>query len=375
MQHLFLDISESNTPNLSKVFEKISSEQISRIQKKALDRKYPNDIIREIEKTLEVLALDFRLSTKVFERKYLILFNPILKPKLSISEQVEKLKRKGVRFIEMDETSAKDFLTNNTFYYKLTAYRKNFEKKDEKYKDLDFAYLVDLSVIDMHISNEALKICSCIEHALKTQLLRDFDLSPEDGYKIINEFTLHDTGLEQYPMQPERAEQLQNKSIWQIAEDITLGELFKLCDFFYKKHTRRSTNYRKIRSLSSCIIKLRNSVSHNSCLINNLNVGQLKRPTREVVDYLYLNCFDKKIKKIHIQDLLTNRFIHNFIGSLLALTYISNSRKIKYHRYKDLLLLSKRVQRNKSYYVENKTINLTFMMIIKTVIHFYKISK
>lgn len=376
MQNIFLDMSKSSTPNLLKVFDKISKEQTSRIEKKALDSKYPHDMIKGIEKTLEVLTLDFSLSSKMFEKKYIILFNPILKPKLTISEQVEKLKRKGVRFIDADEEYAKSFLTNNTFYYKLTSYRKNFEKEKEKekYKDLDFAYLVDLSIIDMHISNEALKICSCIEHALKTQLLRDFDLSSEDGYNIINEFIVHATGAK-YPMQPYRADQLQNKSIWQIAEDVTLGELFKLCDFFYYRHTRGSANYRKIKDLSSCIIKLRNSVSHNSCLINDLNIRQLNQPTREVIDYLFLNCFNRKIKKEYIKGILTNKFIHSFIGSLLALTFISNSKKIKYHRYKDLLLLNKRVQKNKCYYKNNRTINLAFKMVIKTIMHFYKLSK
>jgi hypothetical protein len=330
-------------------------------------------MINGIEKTLERLNLDFSLGVKAFERKYLILFNPILKPKLTISEQVEKLKRKGVRFIEADEKYAKSFLTNNTFYYKLTAYRKNFEKEKEKYKDLDFAYLVDLSIMDMHIANEALKICSCIEHALKTQLLSDFDLSPDDGYKIVNDFILYETG-EKYPMQLRRAEQLQNRSIWQIAEDVTLGELFKLCDFFYKKHTRGSINYKKIKNLSTCIIKFRNSVSHNSCLINDLNRNQVNRPTREVVDYLYLKCFNRKVKKTDIELMLTNRFIHNFIGCLLALTYISNSQKIKYHRYRDLLLLSKRVQKNKTYYKNNEVVDFAFFACMKALMHFYKIS-
>lgn len=373
MQNLFLGISKSNTPNLTKVFNKISKEQISRIEKKALDSKYPHDMINGIEKTLERLNLDFSLSAKAFERKYLILFNPILKPKLTVSEQVKKLKRKGVRFIDADEEYAKSFLTNNTFYYKLTAYRKNFKKEREKYKDLDFSYLVDLSIIDMHIANEALKICSCIEHALKTQLLSDFDLSPDDGYMVVNDFILYETGAK-YPMRPRRAEQLQNRSIWQIAEDVTLGELFKLCDFFYKKYTRGSANYKKIKNLSTCIIKLRNAVSHNSCLINDLNIKQINNPTKEIIDYLYLNCFEKKVKKVDIKLMLTNRFIQNFVGCLLALTYISNSNRIKYHRYKDLLFLSRRIQKNKGYYQNNETINLAFFACIKTLMHFYKIS-
>lgn len=374
MQNLFFNISQDNTPCFYQVFNKISQDQRDRIEKKVLDFKNPNKIVSEIEVTLKGHSLDFSLGQRVFEKKYLILFNPILKPKLTIDEQVEKLKRKGVSFNEVNEQFAKDFLTNNTFYYKLTAYRKNFEKEKDKYKDLDFAYLVDLSVVDMHISSEVLKICSCIEHALKTQLLRDFDLSPEDGYKIINEFIAYAKTLS-FPIQQKRADELSNRSIWQIAENITLGELFNLCDYFYKKHTRGSSNYKKIRNLSSCIIKLRNAVSHNSCLINDLKIGQLNDATKEVVDYLYLSCFKRKIIKNHIANILTNKFINNFMGCLLALTYISNSKKIKFYRYKDLIILSKRVLKKKEYYKNNKTIQRSFTLIIKAVIHFYKISR
>ena len=48
----------------------------------------------------------------------------ITKPKLSLDGQIEHLKEKGVRFNIMNETEAKEYLTQNNNYFKLTAYRK-----------------------------------------------------------------------------------------------------------------------------------------------------------------------------------------------------------------------------------------------------------
>ena len=52
----------------------------------------------------------------------------IKKPKLSLDEQIEHLKDKGILFNIMDESDAKKYLEQNNNYFKLTAYRKNYNK-------------------------------------------------------------------------------------------------------------------------------------------------------------------------------------------------------------------------------------------------------
>ncbi len=74
----------------------------------------------------------------------------ITKPRLSLDGQVEHLKQKGVLFNIMDEEAAKEYLTQNNNYFKLTAYRKNYGKHPDgenkgKYINLEFAYLVYMS--------------------------------------------------------------------------------------------------------------------------------------------------------------------------------------------------------------------------------------
>lgn len=47
-----------------------------------------------------------------------------MKPSLSVDEQIEHLKDKGVQFTIMDKAAAKTYLTIHNNCFKLTAYRK-----------------------------------------------------------------------------------------------------------------------------------------------------------------------------------------------------------------------------------------------------------
>ena len=111
-----------------------------------------------------------------------------MKRKLSVSEQIENLKAKGVTFEYMDEDAAMRFLRNNSYYFKLKAYAKKYVKnpKTGKYVHLDFAYLVELSKLDMYLREMILERCLDIEHLLKTKMLYDMSINDEeDGYHIV----------------------------------------------------------------------------------------------------------------------------------------------------------------------------------------------
>ena len=117
----------------------------------------------------------------------------ITKPKLSLEGQIEHLKKKGVLFNIMNEESAKEYLTQHNNYFKLTAYRKNYDKHPDgenkgKYINLEFAYLVDLAVIDMRLRYRIVHMALDIEHHTKLQLLRMMDKFNEDGYQIVQDY-------------------------------------------------------------------------------------------------------------------------------------------------------------------------------------------
>jgi hypothetical protein len=72
------------------------------------------------------------------------------KRKLTIDEQIDYMKNKsGIKFNIVSEEEAKNFLTKNTYYFKIKAYAKNYEKYQEgenagKYINLEFAYFCNM---------------------------------------------------------------------------------------------------------------------------------------------------------------------------------------------------------------------------------------
>ena len=51
-----------------------------------------------------------------------------MKPKLSVAQQIEHMKSKGIGFTIIGEAEAAEYLSNNTYYLKLKAYAKNYDK-------------------------------------------------------------------------------------------------------------------------------------------------------------------------------------------------------------------------------------------------------
>ncbi len=50
------------------------------------------------------------------------------KPKLNYEEQIKKLKSLGILFNEINENKAKEILKNNTYFFKLSSFRKTYVK-------------------------------------------------------------------------------------------------------------------------------------------------------------------------------------------------------------------------------------------------------
>ena len=63
----------------------------------------------------------------------------------------------------------KKFLRYNNYYFKLKSYAKNYpiNPKNGKYVNLEFAYLVELSKLDMYLRKIILGMCLDVEHILK----------------------------------------------------------------------------------------------------------------------------------------------------------------------------------------------------------------
>ncbi len=101
------------------------------------------------------------------------------KPKKTAHELIMKMRdEKGITFRYTSEQDAETYLDDINNFLRTASYRQNYQKylngeNKGKYIDLDFAYLQELSTIDMHFRFIISKMCLDIEHALKVTLVKD----------------------------------------------------------------------------------------------------------------------------------------------------------------------------------------------------------
>lgn len=304
------------------------------------------------------------------------------KRKLSIEEQIDYMKNNsGIKFNIVNEEEAKEFLKYNNYYFKLKAYAKNYDKYQKgenkgKYINLEFAYLMELSRIDMYFRKFIMKMTLDLEHFLKLQLLRDImENNNEDGYRIIDEL------FNRYSYIKENVNRKGNSSActdliskcdgdfaaWNIVEILTFGDFIKLYEIYYKKYKTENSMERYLWSVKF----LRNAAAHNNCLLNSLKIPYNTgiEPNRQINNLISkipgINPNSRKKK-------MQNPVIHDFVVTLYVFQNIIASEKIKKHTMIELEnFISDRVLRNKDYFEKNELIKSYYKFIKKTIDYFY----
>ncbi len=310
------------------------------------------------------------------------------KPKLSAEKLVAKMKNeKGITFEHMSEDEAVNFLKSKNNYYRLAAYRKNYDKRlngENKgtYIGLDFAHLVDLSVIDMHLRNMIIQMCLDIEHDLKVQLLNDITANPEeDGYCIVasfignNEFLKEEIYKKRFSTYVgdlinkfftfETHKNANNKDIiddmeircpiWAFVEIISFGTFINLYDYYYDLDAPIQ------KQLLNPVKSLRNACAHNNCIIYNLRRGSTK-PTRKVSQFVAsIPDISGDIRRKQ----LSSQPIFEFCSLLLVYDNIV-SESIKQHRYTELSsLINERMVRHADYYSNQQLLKSAYNFVRK----------
>jgi abortive infection bacteriophage resistance protein len=297
-----------------------------------------------------------------------------MKNKLSSLQLIQHLKNRGVKFDITSEQEAKHFIEEHTYYFKLAAYRKNYDKfllgdNAGKYQSLEFAYLKDLSRIDCHLRYLVLDMCLDIEHSLKIMLLHDIESNPnEDGYNIIhhwdNKNYIKDNVRKH--LKTSYCSSLIKKydpyyPAWVICELLSFGSLCKLISFYDKEYPKRLP----IRPrLLFPIRDLRNAAAHSNCLINNVRERMPEsKPSSSILKII------SKIPSISQRrrmNALNNKPIHDFTAMLCLYPTIVNSEYLRKNRKRDLKkLIFRRMIRNRSYYLNNAPLTNAFIFVIQ----------
>ena len=235
-------------------------------------------------------------------------------------------------------------LKKNNNYFKLSSYRKNYEKytngpKADSYIDLDFAYLIELARIDVEVRHTLLKMCLDIEHFLKVALITGVEAnlggpSGEDGYKIVSDYIRYVDSEnyrkhpEQTPKQPStirkklRADRnnpycgdllkkyADDMPIWAFVELISFGDLKDLVQYY-----SNSTGWVPPVDLKSLdrVRQIRNAAAHNNCIINDLKASSSSsEPPRFITDFVSHAGIKKDTRKKRLSNKRIEQIVHLF---------------------------------------------------------------
>lgn len=288
---------------------------------------------------------------------------------------------KGITFNLISRSDAKEFLENNNYYMKLASYRSNYKKRKTgkragQYIGLDFAYLRELSTIDMRLRYIIFQMALDIEHYMKVRFLKEIENNPEeDGYKIIQKFIAKDNNFKDLKkIQAHKASAYCKDLIdkyypyfpaWVFVELISFGELAFLCNFYSDFYGVDIWD----RILLNSVKDIRNACAHSNCLINNLVPGN------NVAHQSVVNRVKqiKSISEASRDKKLSNKCIYDFVCLIYAYDEIVTSPVAKQKRYDELEeLFENRMQRNKEWFENNKTITSSFSFVKKIIDAFAK---
>lgn len=306
--------------------------------------------------------------------------------KLSICRQIEDMKRKGIKFTIVSEFQAREFLSYNNFYFKLKSFEKNYDLRPvtspellaagitQQYSGLEFAYLQELSKLDMYLRENILSMALSIEHFLRVRLMHDIaENDDEDGFQIVKEYE------QQVPDVRERinskkansyCESLidnypQDLPVWVFLEVISFGDLIKFAKMYYNKYPSKEVKDGILDSLQT-VRHLRNAAAHNNCLIHDLHPHNTEFTRNRVICY-YVSKINNISEKVR-EKKMSNRTVHDFITLLYTFCFITTSDGVKQHKLRSLQeLLTGRFIENSAYFRGHGTIESTYDFVKKVV--------
>lgn len=331
------------------------------------------------------------------------------KEKFIIEDQYKYLVEKGISFNHINDIKAKSILSNNSYYYKVTAFRKNYSKNATgKYINLDFGNLNDLATIDMYFRYLILGLTLDIEHSLKSKLIYLITSDPtEDGYTIVDEFNLYvrlnrksrttrrrskfrkNLYKDKIKVKQRRniTDQIINRNsnvndysydlyskrkdkpaIWVLIELMSYGELNTFIEFYVRKKKSGFNSLKAAQKLLKSTKKMRNAAAHSrGILINLVNGVIIKGVPIQVKTFA---------RKLRINDSDINKYfrnvkIHDFCAILILHETYVISDLTKRNRKKELFDFAQRCKKNEGYYsvssVTHNELKNIFRIFVKLI--------
>lgn len=308
-----------------------------------------------------------------------------MKPLLTTDQLIAHMKSKGITFNIISEHDAKVFLMENNYYMKLASYRKNYPKyltgsKIGQYINLDFAYLKELSTIDMYLRYLIIHMCLDLEHSLKVSLIAHVENTPnEDGYELIRRFIGYTNSRGQaqneYILKKIRGHKSSDYckdlidkyypyfSVWVFVELISFGDLTYLIAFYDNIYSDPIVN----NKFMNIIRDIRNAAAHSSCLINQL--FKPHNPGWQVDSTIsnYIKTIPDISPAVRRKN-LNYQVVYNFIILLYVYDQVVPEGKAKQRRHKEIKdLFNIRMISHKDYFQSNNKITGAYNFVKKVV--------
>lgn len=282
---------------------------------------------------------------------------------LSPEALIIKMQSQNIKFEKTTVNDAIKYLTYNTYYKKISSYKKNFSystsEKEKRYFDLDFEYLKDLSIIDMRLRMIIIESCLNIEHSVKIKIINTCQAQGLNGYDIVTNF------LNKYPKIEKSisinstngycknlvGKHTPNLPIWVLLEVISFGDLCKLYQYlvsldYFGDHTK--SKVKDNTNILFSIHNLRNAAAHSQCILRDLTYNNELSPSHLITNYV------SKVTEISDskrQNALKTPFYYEFTCILYGITNYINSEGIRKHLAEELYKeFYARMPLNKDYY-------------------------
>ncbi|WP_270456123.1 Abi family protein [Allisonella histaminiformans] len=306
------------------------------------------------------------------------------KKKLSYEEQIQHLKSKGISFDAMSETDALAYLKSNNNFFKLKSYRKLFnkDKNKDRYVHLEFAYLVDLAIIDTRLRRIIVEMALNIEHFTKVALIGRITECPEDdGYKIVKEYLRSLDPTQRKILKGELQKSLNspyckdlyshyegNMPIWVFTELLSFGSYIYFY-LFCAKHFRDKA-MKEHAFIMKKVKTIRNAAAHNNCILNCLKSKTNPHdPSVLLVNALKDSGFSRDIRRSKLKNETTEQILSCFYAHKLLVT----SSGVNKHMARELNEFKNRLTRGFTY-EDNLLIKSTWNLFERVIDSWYPLS-
>lgn len=290
----------------------------------------------------------------------------------------------------MNESDATQYLSSNTYYFKIKSFAKSFEYNESKkrYINVDFAYLVELSRLDKELREYIIKLSLDTEHFLKVKLINDVtNNDKENGYDIVRCF------LNMYPNIKDNIEAKKNNSacadlihkyenewaVWNIVEVLTFGEFIKLFELYYKTFPEKKS--KTINNLLWPLKFIRNAAAHNNCLLNTLRRpyehthllnkknGQIEVNKELIALIIKASNASKEARRRNLK----NPVIHDFIAILFLFDEVCTIKETKRNSFSTIKnILENRFLKHKEYFINDNVFVSNYVFVKKMVDYLYE---